>query len=254
MFTTLAKSVAVSALALLLAALPLRAAEVLSPEQTKAVEKIVQDYLMAHPEVILQAVEAMQQREAAEAKAKTIGFLKTYGKDLRRDPNSYVAGNPEGDVTLVEFFDYRCGYCKKFHPVMAELLKTDKNIRVVLKEFPILGPQSKLATVAAIAALRLDPTKYYGFHNALMTARGELNLQTIQDIAGEAGLEAAALGKAMRDPEIERIVARNYRMAKSLGINGTPGFVIGDTIVPGYISLAQVRDLIDEARANCTTC
>jgi protein-disulfide isomerase len=196
----------------------------------------------------------MQRNEADMAKAKVMSFHKKFGADIRRDPNSYVGGNPDGDVTLVEFFDYRCGYCKKAHPIVVELLKTDKNIRMVYKEFPILGPQSKLAAVAAIAALRLDSTKYYDFHNALITARGALSHQAVLDIAAEAGLDPAALTAAMKDPEIKRIIAQNYRQAKLLGINGTPGFVIGDSIVPGFITLAQMRDLIQEARAECTTC
>jgi len=250
----LALSLSACLLALIVTVLPVRAAEDFSAEQTKSIEAIVKDYLLAHPEVILQAVESMQKRDVAQAEAKVQGYLKAHSADLRHDANSYVGGNPDGDVTVVEYFDYRCGYCKKVHPVVAELLKSDKNLRLVYKEFPILGPQSKTAAVAAVAALRLDAGKYLGFHNALMSARGDLDTQAILDIAAESGLDPKALSKAMQDPEISGVLARNYRDAKALGINGTPGFIIGDAIVPGYINLAQMRDLISEARAGCKTC
>jgi protein-disulfide isomerase len=254
LFRTFARFALATSFAILIAALPVQAAEDISPAQKKAIEAIVKDYLMANPRVIIDAVEAMQKREAAEAEAEVMSNLKSSNKQLRRDPNSYVGGNPDGDVTLVEFFDYRCGYCKKVHPVMAELLKTDSNIRVVYKEFPILGPQSKMASLVAIAASRVDPSKYLQFHNALMTAKGSLNQEAIQDIAAEAGFDMAALSKELRNPEIEQIVADNYQLAKNLGITGTPGFVIGDTIVPGYINISQMRDLVEQARAECKTC
>lgn len=258
LFRTLARFAARFAIAIsfatLIVAQPARAAEDMSPEQKKAIETVIKDYLMANPEVIVDAVEAMQKRKAAEAEAMAMSNLKNSNKQLRRDPNSYVGGNPDGDVTLVEFFDYRCGYCKKVHPVMAELLRTDKNIRVVYKEFPILGPQSKMASLVAIAANRVDPSKYLGFHNALMSAKGGLNQVAIQDIAAEAGFDMAALSQELRNPEIEQIVADNYELAKKLGITGTPGFVIGDTIVPGYINISQMRDLVEQARTECKTC
>jgi len=254
LFHRLAYLVAFAGLIVFTAVLPARAAEGLSPSQTKAVEGIIKDYLMTHPEVIFEAVQAMKKRDTAAAEAQAMVELKSNSKALRHDPDSFVGGNPDGNVTVVEFFDYRCGYCKKVHPVVAKLLESDKNIRLVYKEFPILGPQSKLAAIAAIAALRSDPGKYLDFHNALMTARGDLTHQAVQDIAAEVGLDVKALTTAMRDPKIQPIVARNYQLAQVLGITGTPGFVIGDTIVPGYIDLNQMRELIEQARTECKTC
>ena len=231
-----------------------RAADTLTPAQKEAVEEVVKKYIEDHPEIIVEAFKAMQARQEAEEKAKTMAYLKSNGELLRNDPNSFVGGNPDGDVTLVEFFDYRCGYCKKFHPVMAELLATDPNIRVVYKEFPILGPQSDLASRAAIAALRTDRSKYLDFHNALMDARGNLDRQRVFDIAEEYGLDVVQIAEDMESPEVRQVVAQSYGLAKNLGIQGTPGFVVGDAIIPGYVNIQQMRKLIDEARTGCLTC
>lgn len=231
-----------------------RAGETLTPSQQKAVEETIKKYIEDHPEIIVEAFKAMQARQEAEEKAKTLAYLKNSGELLRNDPDSFVGGNPDGDVTLVEFFDYRCGYCKKFHPVMTELLATDPNIRVVYKEFPILGPQSDLASRAAIAALMSDRAKYLDFHNALMDARGNLDRRRIFDIAEENGIDPVQIAEDMESPEVRQVVARSYDLAKNLGIQGTPGFVVGDAIIPGYVNLEQMRKLIAEARSGCLTC
>jgi protein-disulfide isomerase len=239
---------------LVLFAAPVQAAEALTPAQEKAVEATIEKYLLAHPETIVKALQLMQERDKAQKEQKIIGYLGDNADMVRNDPNSFVAGNPNGDVTLVEFFDYRCGYCKKFHPVLAELLKTDKNLRVVYKEFPILGPDSQLASQAAIAALIQDPKLYLPFHNALMSARGNLNQQRILDIAEEIGLDIGRLKNNLQARKIKEVIAANYELAQNLNITGTPGFVIGDTVIPGYVDVTQMRSLIQEARTGCKTC
>jgi protein-disulfide isomerase len=238
----------------LLSSAPATAADALSPAQKKAVEVIIKEYLIANPEVIVEAMQQMQEREKAAKENQVMGFLGQNSDSIRNDPNSYVAGNPNGDVTLVEFFDYRCGYCKKFYPVVEELLKTDKNLRIVFKEFPILGPDSQLASQAAIAALIQDRKLYMPFHNALMQARGNLDQARILDIAEEIGLDINRLKGNLQARKIKEVVAENYRVAQNLGITGTPGFIIGDTIIPGYVNAQQMRRLIAEARSGCKTC
>jgi protein-disulfide isomerase len=230
------------------------AEEALTPAQKKAVEATIENYLIAHPEVIVQALQRMQQREKQSKENQVMGYLSSNGDRVRNDPNSFVGGNPDGDVTLVEFFDYRCGYCKKFHPVLEELLKTDKNLRVVYKEFPILGPESQLASQAAIAALIQDPKLYLPFHVALMEARGSLTQPRILDIAEEIGLDLGRLKGNLQAKKIKEVVANNYDLAQNLGITGTPGFIIGDKIIPGYVNAEQMRSLIAEARTGCKTC
>jgi len=233
---------------------PALAAEGLTPAQKKAVEATIEEYLLANPEVIVHALQRMQDRDKAAQENQVMGFLNKNADSVRNDANSYIGGNPDGDVTVVEFFDYRCGYCKKFHPVMEELLETDKNLRVVYKEFPILGPDSLLASQAAIAALLQDRKLYMPFHNALMEARGNLTRDRILDIAEESGLDIDRLKDNLEAGKVKDVIAENYRLGQNLGITGTPGFVVGDTIIPGYINIEQMRRLIAEARTGCKTC
>lgn len=240
--------------ALFLFSTPTLAADALTPAQKKAVEQTIEKYIMDNPELIVRAIRRMQQKEERAKEEQIMGFLGSNSDHIRNDPNSYVAGNPDGDVTLVEFFDYRCGYCKKFYPVMNELLKTEKNVRIVFKEFPILGPDSQVASQAAIAALIQDRKLYLPFHIALMEARGNLNKDRILEIAEEVGLDIDRLQGNMETRKVQEVVAKNYEIAQNLGITGTPGFVIGDTVIPGYVNLEQIRRLIDEARTGCKTC
>ncbi len=159
-----------------LGASPAAAAEdALSPGQQRAVEEVVRDYLRRNPEVLLEAIEAMRAKRDAEQQATVRKNLVSLRGDLENDPTSPVGGNPRGDVTIVEFFDYQCPYCKRVFPAVQTLLKTDGNIRYVFKEFPILGPQSVVAARAALAAWKLDRDRYVPFHAALMQSTGRPN-------------------------------------------------------------------------------
>jgi protein-disulfide isomerase len=216
------------------------------PLSREAVEQIVRDYLIRHPEVVGNALRALeQQREVAERQRRAEA-LRTYQKDLTRDPAAPVAGNPDGDVTVVEFFDYRCGFCKTVLPTVQQLLREDPKVRVVYKELPILGPDSLLASRAALAARTQG--KYAALHDALMAAREPLTRPTILDIARRAGLDAGRLDKDMEAPEILAQIRRNHELAEKIGINGTPAFVIGAELAPGALDLATLKRLVDQAR------
>jgi protein-disulfide isomerase len=217
-----------------------------APDKT-AIEQIVKDYLLAHPEVLMQSLSAYQQKqEAAEAEAQR-GALISRQEDLFRNPTSPVIGNPKGDVTLVEFFDYQCGYCKAVHADVRRLLDSDGKVRLVYKEFPILGPASITAARAALAAQRQG--KYDALHVALMENRGQLDDDKVFRIAGSVGLDVTQLKKDMQAPEINDILQRNLRLASELNIRGTPAFVVGDQIVPGAVSLDKLKELIAAGRA-----
>lgn len=209
-------------------------------------EARVRDYLFANPEVILEAVQRLQERQQAAEAAAAQQAIMDRADEILSDPDSPVGGNPEGDVTLVEFFDYNCTYCRRVAPVMAEVLATDSELRVVYKEFPILGEGSVFAARAALAAER--QAQYHAFHSAMMAFPGQLNQQTVLAVAGEVGLDVERLRADMEDPAIQAMIDRNYGLAQALGINGTPGFVIGDTIVPGAIDLAAMQAAIADAR------
>ena len=222
--------------------------------ERRAIERMIHDYVMNNPEVILESVQRMRAREQAADEEKRREILAGLRPDLERDPGSHVGGNPDGDVAVVEFFDYRCAYCKRFFPHLAELLRGDPNVRVVFKEYPILGPDSVTASRAALAARMQDGDLYMPFHTALMEARGALSERRILDIAREIGLDPDRLARDMTAPEIEAAISRNRAQAEALGIQGTPAFVIGDEIVPGYIDGARLAALVEEARENCRTC
>ncbi len=224
------------------------AADVLSDKQRQEIENIIHQYIMDNPKVILDAVEQMQVRAEA-AKQEHVKKQLVRARDLLiNDPDSPIGGNPNGDVTVVEFFDYRCGYCKQVYPSVMKSINADKNVRYVFKEFPILGPESVTASKVALAVSRIDATKYKPFHNALMSARGSLTKSMLLKTAKDVGVDPDAVEKEMASPEIEKIIRKNYDLAQSLNISGTPAFVIGEQLVPGAIDYATLEKLIAEAR------
>ncbi|MCR9071983.1 MAG: DsbA family protein [Alphaproteobacteria bacterium] len=158
-----------------------------------------------------------------------------------------MLGNPDGDVTIVEFFDYQCGYCKTMMKPLLDLVQEDGNIRLILKEFPILGPESETAAVASLAAQRQG--KYEIFHTALLGLRGRLSTEAIWQVALEAGLDIETLKKDMADPVLQQHIRKSYQLAQALEIQGTPAFTIGNQIIPGAVSKEQLAELVAEARA-----
>lgn len=220
----------------------------------RAIERLIRNYIMNNPEVIVESVQRMGTREQAANQQKQRQVLVDLREALENDSGSHVGGNPDGDVTVVEFFDYRCTYCKRFLPNLADLLRKDANVRIVFKEYPILGPDSVVAARAALAARLQNKDLYVPFHNALMESRGVFSERRILDIASEVGLNTDQLQRDMASADIEGIISRNYAHAEALGIQGTPGFVIGDQVVPGYLNGEQLTALIEEARKSCLTC
>jgi len=223
----------------------LGAAEI-SPEQRKAIEAIIHDYLMQNPDVLIDALREAEAKANSEADVKATQVLRDRRHEVFDDPATPVGGNPQGDVTVVEFFDYRCPYCKQVHPAIQKLLDQDRKLRFVYKEFPVLGEQSDIAAHAALAA-RLQG-RYEAFHNAMMAAKGQITEDQVYRIAGSIGLDVDRLKRDMTDPEIERALSANKSLAKALDLRGTPGFVIGDHIVPGAIDLDALKTMVADAR------
>lgn len=237
-----------AALILLATASLANAADPLTAAQQDAVRAIVRDYLMNNPEVLVDALQAYQARITEEAQKKQQAALAELRDEIERDPTSPVIGAADGDVTIVEFLDYRCTYCKKVFPAVRDLLKEDGRIRYVVKELPILSPESVVASKAALAVWRETPDKYMAFHAALMTARGSLSDTRILELAGEAGLDARAVAAAMKDPEITAILGRNHELAQALNIQGTPAFVVGGHLIPGAVGVDALRELVAATR------
>ena len=232
---------ALALLAVCVAGTPLGsiAATEFTPSQREAIEGVIHDYLMRNPDVLIEAL-----RAAEDAKSKQV--LSQRHHEIFDDPATPVGGNPQGDVSLVEFFDYRCPYCKQVQPTLETLLRKDPNLRFVYKEMPVLGPSSVVAAHAALAA-RLQG-KYEEFHNAMMAAKGQISDDVVYRVAGSVGLDIERLKRDMDSPEIDQAVKANLALADALDIRGTPGFVIGNHIIPGAVDLDALKDLIAESR------
>ncbi len=209
------------------------------------VEKIVRSYLLEHPEVIFEAVDKYQSMENDQRVSLLKDRAKEHATALFKEPAPIVAGNPNGDVTIIEFFDYRCPYCKKVKKDVADLLKQDGNIRLVLREFPILSPESEMAAIAAIAAI--PQGKYWDFHMALMGAE-ELSEDSIFQIAKETGIDVARLKKDMEKPEIAKRLKETQDLARTLGIDSTPTFFVGDEPLIGAQSKEELKKAVATAR------
>lgn len=217
------------------------------PQPADTFGERVRAYILANPEVILEAAQLLQQRQQQAQADAAKGAIAARADQLFQDPGSPVAGNPSGDVTLVEFFDYNCGYCRSVAPMLSEVLRADRGLRFVFKEFPILGPTSEQAARAALAAQRQG--KYAVLHDGLMYAEQPLTDDKIVAVATSKGIDSARLIKDMGDPAITAVIERNRELAAALGINGTPGFVVAGKVVPGAVDRATLEGLIGEARA-----
>ena len=210
----------------------------------------VRAYLLDHPEVLTEAIDVLTQRRDADRAGADARLLADNHAAIFNDGQSWVGGNPDGDVTIVEFLDYKCGYCKQAQPDVAALLKGDGNIRYVVKEFPILGDESLLGARFAIAVKRVaGDDAYAGVHEELMAFRGTISTASLTALATRHGLDTPAIMTAMFAPETEKVIADNHRLAAILGVNGTPGFVFQDQMVRGYVPLDAMQQIVAGLRS-----
>jgi protein-disulfide isomerase len=198
----------------------------------------------------MEALQILQERQRAAEAENLERTIAERSDEILNDPAAPVGGNPAGDVTLVEFFDYNCPYCRRVAPTVADLEAADPNLRIVYKEYPILGPGSQFAARAALASRKQG--KYVPFHHALMQAREQVTDASVMAIARAVGLDPERLRADMQDPAIQAAIARNLQLADALGIDGTPSFVIGDRVVPGAVELRTLQGLVARARQNQT--
>jgi protein-disulfide isomerase len=237
-----------------LAAVP--AQSQMAPTQRAEIEKIVREYLIAHPEVLQEAMMELEKKSAAMEAEKHEAAVKDNAKALFSSPRQVVLGNPQGNVTMVEFFDYNCGYCKRAMEDMLTLLKNDPNLKVVLKEFPVLGPGSVEAAKVATAARMQDKTgkKYLDFHQRLLGGRGQADNARALAAAKEAGFDVAKIEKDMNGEEVKASLSESFKLAEALGLNGTPSYVVGDKVIIGAVGLAALQERINTARCGKPTC
>ncbi|MBK0397982.1 thioredoxin domain-containing protein [Limibaculum sp. M0105] len=251
----LTASLAVAA-AITLPALPASAQEAgldfrgMNVEERAAFGEAVRAYLLENPEVIYDAIRILEQRRNAAAASADRDLVIAHSGALFDDGHSWVGGNPDGDVTIVEFSDYRCGYCKRAHPHVQAVLEADPNVRLIVKEFPILGPDSVAAARMAMAALELDPEKYEDLNHELMEFQGNLTEAAAYRIAADAGYDLTELKERAASEAVTEKIGANHELADALGIQGTPSFIIGGEIVRGYVEADAMLAAVDRARAS----
>lgn len=210
------------------------------------IKELIAETLRENPELVLEALRTLDQRQAETEAAKAAELVKSERANLESDPNAPVLGNPDGDVTIVEFFDYNCPYCKRDQPELTALLAADKNVRLVLREWPILGEGSDFAARAALASR--EQGMFPQMHEALMAMRGKVEAEAVLRTAKDLGLDIDRLQADMKAPEVEAHIAESKRLTTVLGFNGTPSFVIGDDQIAGFAEQPVLADAITAAR------
>lgn len=237
--------------ALALGGLPAQALDLgaMSAEERAAFGAEVRAYLMENPEVILEAVNLLEQQQAANEANRDLAMVAANLEELHNDGYSWVGGNPEGDITLVEFMDYRCGYCRKAAPEVAKLLESDGNIRLIVKEFPILGETSVFASRFAVATKHVaGDDAYKQVHEALIAITSDVNEVTMRRLAEGLSLDTDAILAAMDSEAVTNELRRTRALAQNLAISGTPTFVLGNELLRGYLPADQLKIIVDEQR------
>src|SRR5712692_7989971 len=225
-------------------------------DQRGEIERIIREYLLAHPELLQEVMNELEKRQTAADAEKHRTAVKEHAATIFNSPRQVTLGNSQGDVTVVEFFDYNCGYCKRAMTDMLDLMKSDPKLKVVLKEFPVLSQGSVEAAQVAVAVRMQDPggKKYLDFHQKLLGGRGAADKARAMAAAKEAGLDTARIEKDLASPEVRATIEENFKLAEAMGMNGTPSYVIGKQVVIGAVGLDNLREKIGVARCGKATC
>ena len=221
----------------------------LSDDDRAAFRDEVRAYLLENPEVIMEAIQVLKDRDAAAEAQSELTLVQDNSAALFNAATDWVGGNIDGDITIIEFMDYRCSYCKKANAEIAELVRSDGNIRFILKEYPILGEESDLASRFAIAVLQLGgDAAYASAHETLMVMRADITAPALDRISTDLGLDPAAINARMQTPEVTNIIAANRALGTKMQINGTPTFVVQKSLLRGYVPLDGMREIVAQER------
>ncbi|GJD59745.1 DsbA family protein [Methylobacterium dankookense] len=247
------RSLPILALGLGLAVVPALAqqqgASPFTDAQRQAIEAIVKDYLVKNPEVLQEVIAEGEKRQLETQRLAQAAALKESKDALLNSPHDVIAGNPSGDVTLIEFFDYNCGYCRKALIDVQTLIKSDPKLRVVIKDFPVLGPESLEASQIALAVKQqLKGEKLFEFHQKLLESKGRVNGARALEVAKAMGLDVAKVQKDAQGPEVKAALTENRGLGDKLGLSGTPAFIIGEEIIPGAVGVEPIRKTIADVR------
>ena len=248
---------ALLAIAIALPAAAPAGAQSFSPDQRGEIERIIKDYLLKHPELLQEVMTELEKRQTAADAEKHRAGVKEHATTIFNSPRQVTLGNLQGDVTVVEFFDYNCGYCKRAMTDMLDLLKSDGKVKFVLKEFPVLGEGSMQAAQVAVAVRMQDKTggkKYLEFHQKLLGSRGSIDKARAMAAAKEAGLDVARIEKDLASEEVKATLEESYKIAEALGLNGTPSYVVGSDVVVGAVGLKVLKEKVNTARCGKATC
>jgi protein-disulfide isomerase len=238
------------------AAAPARA-QSFTGDQRGEIERIVREYLLSHPELLQEVMSELEKRQAVAEAEKHRTAVKQYSEVIFSSPRQVTLGNTQGDVTVVEFFDYNCGYCKRAMSDMLDLMKNDAKLKFVLKEFPVLGEGSMQAAQVAAAVRMQDKSggkKYLEFHQKLLTGRGPADKARALAVAKEIGLDVARIEKDMAGDEVKAQLEESFKLAEALGLNGTPSYVVGNDVVVGAVGLNTLKEKVNAARCGKATC
>jgi protein-disulfide isomerase len=238
------------------AAAPVRA-QSFTADQRGEIERIVKEYLLSHPELLQEVMSELEKRQAVAEAEKHRDAVKQYSEAIFSSPRQVTLGNTQGDVTVVEFFDYNCGYCKRAMSDMLDLMKNDAKLKFVLKEFPVLGEGSMQAAQVAAAVRMQDKSggkKYLEFHQKLLTGRGPADKARALAVAKEIGLDVARIEKDMAGDEVKAQLEESFKLAEALGLNGTPSYVVGNDVVVGAVGLNTLKEKVNAARCGKATC
>lgn len=241
---------AAAAVSLALAGAAPALADSFSADQREEIGKIIKDYLLTHPEVMQDVMAELEKRQQSAETEKHRAAVLENKATLFSSPHQVVLGNPQGNVTMVEFFDYNCGFCKRAMSDMLDLIKTDGNLKFVLKEFPVLGEGSVDAARVAVAARMQDATgkKYIEFHQKLLGSRGAADKMRALAVAKEVGFDMPRLERDMGSDEVKKTIDENMKLAEALGVNGTPSYVVGEEVVIGAVGVDALREKISAER------
>ena len=253
---TIRLALAAAAVWLMLApTLPATAQEFSEPQKSE-IERIIKDYIISHPEVLQEAIAELDKRQAAADLEKAKNAVADNAETLFNSSRHVVLGNPKGDVTMVEFFDYNCGFCKRAMADMLELLKDDPKLKIILKEFPVLGPGSVEAAKVAVAVRMQDKSgkKYLDFHQKLLGGRGQADKARALAVAKEVGMDMKRIDTDMATDEVKVSIEESLKLAETLGLNGTPSYIVGTDVVIGAVGLDALRTKVSTARCGRAVC
>jgi protein-disulfide isomerase len=249
-----------AALLAVLLALPAAAparAQSFNADQRGEIERIVREYLLKHPELLQEVMNEFDKQQVQAEAEKHRAAVQEHGATIFTSPRQVTLGNPQGDVTVVEFFDYNCAYCRRAMSDMLDLLKNDGKLKFVLKEFPVLGEGSQQAAQVAAAVRMQDKTggkKYLEFHQKLLGGRGQADKARALAVAKEVGLDVARIEKDMASDEVKATIEENFKLAEALGLNGTPSYVVGSDVVVGAVGLNALKEKVNTARCGKAAC